>query len=122
MSRDVMLNISQLPLELREYIYKYYIQTRQISYAMKEEIETFKLMQSFRNLIGILGFRNAAWGVVYHVLTKNHLSPVRYRHVCYEPKVLMHWDSMTHAERDSFTVPDIKRGYYDDDGSFVIEW
>lgn len=117
-----MSNISNLPVEIREHIYKYFIQTNTLSIDLKDEIESFKLMQSFRNLIGILGFRNAAWGVVYHVLTKNTLQPVRYRYVNYEPKVFMHWNSMTHSERDSFRVPDVRRGYYTDDGLFVIEW
>jgi hypothetical protein len=117
-----MSNIRELPVELREHIYKYFIRINTIPSDLKDEIESFKLMQSFRNIIGILGFRNAAWGVVYHVLTKNTLQPVRYRYVNYEPKVFMHWDSMTNAERDSFRVPDVRRGYYDDDGSFIVEW
>lgn len=122
MSSDVMSNISNLPVDLRERIYKQFIQINAIPTDLKDEIESFKLMQMFRNLIGILEFRNAAWGIVYHVLTKTTCQPVRYRYVNYEPKVFMHWNSMTHNERDSFQIPEIHRGYYTDDGLFVIEW
>lgn len=121
MSQDVMSRIEQLPEELRELIYNWYVKTHVIDRDLKYEIEYAKLHSAFRNVIGVLGFRNASWGFLYHMMTGNMNKSIRYKFVHYEPLVLDVWSSMTHEERDHFKKKYIiDQAYYRDDGLLEI--
>lgn len=122
MSLDVLSNIESLPYDVQCIIYRFHVNSMRLSFDLKHEIHTFKLVHAFRNLIAIIGFRNATWGVLYHFLTCRYYDPVRYKYVHYEQMIFDLWNSMTHEERDAFYVPRLKHAFYLDDGTFVVEW
>ena len=123
MSTDVMSRIEQLPEELREHIYRYYIKSKRINNKLEQEIEYARLHIAFRNVIGILGVRNASWGFLYRVLTQTTGESIYCRYVHYEPRVLSFWRKMTFEERDQLkTVYSIDRAFYTDDGRLEVEF
>ena len=118
-----MLRIEDLPIEIQEHIYRYHVKLHAIDQDLKTEIENFKLQKAFRSVIALLGFRNASWGFLYHLLTNNNDASIRYRYVNYEPLVFDHWNSMTHEERDDFSeYIDIRRAYFTDDGLLEVDF
>lgn len=123
MSTDVMSRIEQLPEELREYIYRYYVKTKRIDKELKQEIEYARLQNAFRNVIGILGVRNASWGFLYRILTQTTNESIYCRYVHYEPRVLSLWRKMSFEERDQLkTIYSIDRAFYTDDGRLEVEF
>lgn len=116
--------MENLPIELRCLIYSHFIHLHTLPDELKHSIHFWKLEKAFRNIIGTVGFRNAAWGILYSILTKNFNEPIRYRFVHYEPRVIELWNSMSYEERDSvdFMRYIIDHAYYDDTGLFHVEW
>lgn len=123
MSTDVMSRIEQLPEELREHIYRYYVKTKRINKELKQEIEFARLQIAFRSVIGILGVRNASWGFLYRIMTRTTNESIYYRYVHYEPLVMKTWRKMSFEERDQVkTVYSIDRAFYTDDGRLEVEF
>lgn len=113
--------MDNLPLEIIEKIYKILIDLHSLPDDLKREIENEKLQKMFRYVQGIVGFRNASWGVVYHILTNNR-GPVCYRYVSYEQKVLDLWNELSHEQRDDINIEFyIEHSYFNDDGLFYLE-
>lgn len=123
MSTDVMSRIEQLPEELREHIYKYYVKSKRINNGLKKEIEYARLQIAFRNVIGILGFRNASWGFLYRIMTQTTNESIYCRYVHYEPLVMKLWRNMSFEERDELRpVYYIDRSFYTDDGRLEVDF
>lgn len=123
MSTDVMSRIEQLPEELREHIYSYYVKTKRVDKELKHEIEFARLQNAFRNVIGILGVRNASWGFLYRVMTRTTNESIYCLYVHYEPLVMKIWRKMSFEERDQLkTVYFINRAFYTDDGRLEVEF
>jgi hypothetical protein len=117
-------SVSDLPIDIQRNIYTKLVHISTIPCELSQEIRDWKLKKTFRNLIGLFGFRNATWGLIYNSLTQQKKVPVRYSFVNYEPMVYDLWNSMTFEERDVFDVDECTpiEGYYSDDGLLHIWW
>lgn len=114
--------MDNLPDDLINKIYSIFIRLHSLPDELKHEIENEKLYKMFREVQGIVGFRNASWGVIYHILTNNR-SPVRYRYSCYEEKTLELWKNLSHEQRDEVQIDfSITHSFFNDDGLFYLEY
>ncbi len=108
--------------DLIHKIYKHFIELHFIPDDLKQDIENEKLYKMFRYIQSIVGFRNASWGVIYHILT-NDKSPVRYRFVSYEEKTLDMWNKLSYEQRDDIHISfSITHSFFNDDGLFYLEF